>query len=221
MKVLSIISQKGGVGKTTIATALAVAAEADGKHVAVFDLDDQASASFWSDVREAPTPAVKEVKAVRLPVYLEAMREAGCDLVIIDCPPVHKDVALDAASLSDFVLIPSKADVFDVRSMALTVQLVRQLGKPAAVVFTFCPPSGPEVPDAKTAVAGLNATLCPVEIHQRKAFARAQQSGQVAQEYEPGGKAAAEMQSLYSYISIVLYGKSHGEEETKRVASRA
>ena len=57
MKTLAIISQKGGVGKTTIATALAVAAEAEGKSVAVFDLDPQASASLWKDTRGAATPS--------------------------------------------------------------------------------------------------------------------------------------------------------------------
>ena len=58
MKILAVISQKGGVGKTTIATALAVAAESEGRSAAVFDLDPQASASFWHDTREAETPAV-------------------------------------------------------------------------------------------------------------------------------------------------------------------
>ena len=49
MKVLSLISQKGGVGKTTLATALAVAATQDGKRVVMMDLDPQASATFWMD----------------------------------------------------------------------------------------------------------------------------------------------------------------------------
>ena len=48
MKILAIISQKGGVGKTTLATALAV----------VFDLDPQASAVFWKDTRQDEAPAV-------------------------------------------------------------------------------------------------------------------------------------------------------------------
>ena len=57
MKVLSLISQKGGVGKTTLATALAVAATQDGKRVVMMDLDPQASASFWMDTRKDDTLA--------------------------------------------------------------------------------------------------------------------------------------------------------------------
>lgn len=74
MKTLAIISQKGGVGKTTIATALAVAAEKDGKIVAVFDLDPQASAAFWKDTREADTPAVVAIPPSRLQHVLKAAR---------------------------------------------------------------------------------------------------------------------------------------------------
>ncbi len=221
MKVLSIISQKGGVGKTTLATALAVAAEKDGKQVALFDLDDQASACFWFDIREAPTPAVKDVKAVRLPVYLQSMREAGCDLVIIDCPPVHKDIALDAAAPADFVLIPSKPDLFDIRSMQMTVGLLSKIDKPSSVVLTFCPPAGPEVPGARDAVAQIGAQLCPVEIGLRKSYARAQQTGLSAQEFEPDGKAAAEIIQLYEYTCIQLAMNETGHEQKKPVASRA
>lgn len=221
MKVLSIISQKGGVGKTTLATALAVAAEKDGKQVAVLDLDDQASACFWSDIRESPTPAVKDVKAVRLGVYLESIREAGCDLVIIDCPPVHKDIALDAAAPADFVLIPSKPDLFDIRSMTLTVKLLSKIAKPSAVVLTFCPPSGPEVPGAREAVQNIGAQLCPVEIGLRKSYARAQQTGQTAQEFEPEGKAAEEISQLYDYTCIQLYRSEGSYGKAQPIASCA
>ena len=221
MKVLSIISQKGGVGKTTLATALAVAAEKAGQQVAILDLDDQASACFWSDIRESPTPAVKDVKAVRLGVYLDSIREAGCDLVIIDCPPVHKDIALDAAAPADFVLIPSKPDLFDIHSMTMTVNLLSRIAKPSAVVLTFCPPAGPEVPGARAAVQDIGAQLCPVEIGLRKSYARAQQSGQTAQEFEPDGKAAEEISNLYKYTCIQLFSNESHHDKTQSLASCA
>lgn len=218
MRILSVITQKGGSGKTTIATALAVAAEHDGKSVAVFDLDPQATACFWSDTREAQTPAVKDCSAARLPNYLKAAEEAGCDLAVIDCPAVHRDIAHDAASLSDFVLIPSKPDVFDIRSMTSTIEVVKNTGKPFAVVLNFCPPAGGEVPAARELVAQIGAELCPVELHQLKAFSRAQQSGLTAQEYEPESKAAQQIISLYGYTNIKLYQEGkHGREETRPI----
>ena len=89
--------------------------------------------------------------------YDEAARQSGCDLAVIDCPAVHRDIAHDAAALSDFILIPTKADIFDVRSMTKTIEVVRTVGTPHAVVLNFCPPSGPEVPAATVAMLLGNA----------------------------------------------------------------
>ena len=55
MKTLALIAQKGGVGKTTIAVNLAVAA---GVRTALFDLDQQESAVIWSDRRKDELPHV-------------------------------------------------------------------------------------------------------------------------------------------------------------------
>src|SRR3546814_18264378 len=93
MKVLAILSQKGGVGKTTLATCLAVAAEQAGKVAAIIDLDPQATASFWKDVRQLDTPAVASIQPVRLPAMLKACADAGPDLVVIDGAAVARDVA--------------------------------------------------------------------------------------------------------------------------------
>lgn len=67
------------------------------------------------------------MKAIRFPHVLEALEKAGCDLVILDCPAIHRDIAMDAATPSDFVLIPIRADVFDICSMRQTVDLMRSI----------------------------------------------------------------------------------------------
>lgn len=206
MKTISIITQKGGAGKTTIATALAVAAQNDGLNTAILDLDDQATACFWSDIREAPTPAVKDVKAVRLPHVLDALERNGADLVILDCPAIHRDIAMDAATPSDFVLIPTRADVFDIRSMRQTVNLMKSINKACAVVLNFCPPSGQELVQAREGITGLGVDLCPTELHNRKAYARAQQQGMTAQETEPTSLAAQEIIGLYTYTLEQIKG---------------
>lgn len=220
MKILALISQKGGVGKTTLATALAVAAEQDGKNVALFDLDDQATAAFWGDIRVAETPPVRDVKLALLARDLEKARAAGADLVILDCPPVHA-AAIGAAEPADFVLIPTKPALFDIRSMRSTLKLMQSIGKRCGVVLTFCPVSGSQVNDARQLVQEIGADLAPVEMHQRVAYQRAQEDGRTPQEYEPDGKAADEVKRLYSYIHKVLHGERAHGVEAKSVRKRA
>jgi chromosome partitioning protein len=216
MKTIAIISQKGGVGKTTLATALAVAAQQDGKSVAVFDVDPQASATFWRDMREAEAPAVVSVQPVRLAHMLKAAAEAGTDLVVIDTPPIAKDTAFQAAEHADFILIPTKPAVLDVMAATETFKLVKRATeppRPSAVVVTFCPVQGREVPDTEEAILKLGATLAPIRIHSRIAYSRAQQTGLAAMELEPSGKAADELQRLYAYVCMNLYAPAQEAAE--------
>lgn len=204
MKTLAIVSQKGGVGKTTLATALAVESGRAGKRTVVFDLDPQASASFWKDTRSDELVAMTAIPAARLKHVLKAAEEVGCDLAIIDTPPFSKDIAYEAVQNADFVLLPSRPAVLDVMAMSRTVELVRHYEKPFAAVLTFCPPFGREVDDTLEVISKLGAEICPVRIGNRIAYSRAQQTGRAAQEIEPDGKAAHEIMELYAYVCMHL-----------------
>jgi len=219
MKTLSLISQKGGVGKTTLATALAVAAEADGRATALFDLDPQASATFWHDTRGQDSPAVSAAPPARLPHLLRAAEESGCEMAIIDAPPFAKDIAYEAARYADFILIPTRPAVLDVMAMTRTLELVRHYEKPAVIVLTFCPPAGREIGDTAATIAQLDAELCPVRIGNRVAYARAQQTGRTAQELDPYGKAAKEINDLYAYMCIQLNGYSHEHSQNEKLSA--
>lgn len=208
MRTLAIISQKGGVGKTTLATALAVAAEKTGRAAAVFDLDPQASAAFWHDTREADSPAVIATPAARLGHMLKAAGEGGCEFAIIDAPPFAKDIAFEAAEQADYILIPTRPAVLDVMAMTKTLELVQHYRKPSSIVLTFCPTQGREVGDTEEAVSALGAELAPVRVHNRIAYSRAQQTGLTAQELDPIGKAADEIERLYEYVCMHLYAET-------------
>lgn len=219
MKVISLIAQKGGVGKTTLSTCLAVQAVQDGKRVLVVDLDPQATASFWSDIRKKPDdPAVMSIQPVRLPAVLKAASDAGTDIVIIDGAAVSKEVAYSAAEVADLVLIPFKAAVFDINSVAQTVQTVKQVGSNFALVLTFVPPQGKETEEAKGIAEQLGSNFCPVLIGNRKAFFRAQSTGLAVQEFEPDGKAAEEIKALYTYMVDQLAVRTKGKGNARKLA---
>lgn len=96
MKTIAVISQKGGAGKTTIALNLAVAAVRSGHQCAVIDIDPQASAKCWHDLRRDDAPVVVSAQAARLPEILQTAKQNGADLVIIDTAP-HSESAESAS----------------------------------------------------------------------------------------------------------------------------
>jgi chromosome partitioning protein len=200
MKTLAIVCQKGGVGKTTIAVNLAVAAQAAGYAAAIADTDPQASCCFWSDTRGKADIPIQPVFPVRLEHSLKALDQAGCDLAIIDTPPHAKDVSSQAIALADFVLIPTKLAAFDIAAMFDSISQCTSRNKPFAVVFSMCPPQeGEEYAYVKKALAEWDHEVCPVLIHHYVAYPRAQTTGQAAAEIDPNGKAAAEIVQLYDY----------------------
>ena len=99
--------------------------------------------------------------------------------------------------------------------MTRTVDLIKAFSRRAAVVLTFCPPVGKELEDAEEAVTQLGIEICPVRIGSRIAYSRAQQSGEVAQEYEPQGKAAEEIKHLYEYMCIHTAEDQHVSTDQK------
>ena len=77
MKVIGLLSRKGGVGKTTLAVHLAVLAQQAGQRTLQVDLDPQRSATAWWRAREAETPALVETEPAELRGILDAARADG------------------------------------------------------------------------------------------------------------------------------------------------
>jgi chromosome partitioning protein len=206
MKKLAVLSQKGGVGKTTIAVNLAVAADRQDLAAAVIDIDPQISAARWGDSRKSESPAVISAHAERLPQILETCRQNGADLIIIDTAPHAESDALTAARQADFILIPCRPSIVDLRAIESTINIVRLAGKPACVVLNQAQVRGSLTQEAAEAVKDLGVDLVPTEIVSRVAFIHAFTTGLGVQEYEPEGKAALEIQALFIHIQTALNG---------------
>ena len=205
MKTVAVESQKGGSGKTTTTLNLAVAAGIAGKTVVVIDLDPQASAAGWKDLRSAGAPVVVSVPPARLTQALRAAREGGADLVLIDTAPHAESAALAAAKVADLILIPTRPGILDLRAIGTTADLAKIAGKPAFVVLNAIPPGATRlIEDARTAAGVHGLAVAPVVIEQRAALSHSLTAGQTAQEYEPTGKAAEEIARLYNWLCAQL-----------------
>src|SRR6476469_2897980 len=86
--VISLASQKGGAGKTTLALHLAVAAERAGYGTVVIDIDTQGTAEDWSEWRKEAPPPVVPAKVPTLARTLEKAVGHGAEFVVIDTPPI-------------------------------------------------------------------------------------------------------------------------------------
>jgi chromosome partitioning protein len=205
MKTVSIISQKGGSGKTTLALHLAVSSSLAGENTAVIDLDPQASAAKWADRREKDLPVVLSAHASRLHQEMERVRGAGCETLILDTAPHSDSAALEAAKVSDLVLVPCRPAILDMEAITNTLDLVKTTKTPVFVVMNATAPQGHDGEEAAEAIAALDVEVCPIRLVNRISFSRSLISGQTAQEFEPGGKAMHEVAQLHKFMCAQLH----------------
>lgn len=204
MFVISLIGQKGGTGKTTTALGLAVAANRAGQAVAVIDLDPQSTATNWKDRRGDGDPAVVSAQASRLRQTLDAARNAGAEFAFVDTAGRNDDSALNAARASDMVLIPSRTNMVEIETLKAVADLVRVAGNPPAfVVLNGIHPTATRQADEARDIIGkvFGLTCAPVHLCHRNAYAEAPTSGRAPQELDPEGKAAAELEKLFLFVS--------------------
>jgi len=146
MKKVVVINNKGGCGKTTIATNLASFYASRGQNTALFDYDPQGSAMRWLRMRsDEQTPVYGVVahqsaaKAVTMSWHLRLPPET--EWLVVDTPPGLKGPDLaDQLKGADAILIPvlpSSIDIYAtadfIRDMLLGTR-VRSSGTPMAIV---------------------------------------------------------------------------------------
>src|SRR5215210_6137321 len=200
MRTISLINQKGGVGKTTVALHLAAAFWQGGQNVVVLDLDPQASASEWHDSRSVEMPHVESIQPARLAKVVEHTQEIGAGVLILDTAPHAEATAIDAARCADLVLVPCQPSIMDLRAMRKTSDLLKLVKVPAFAVLNNVPSYGGIGDEAaETITTDLGLPVCPVRLGDRVAYNRCLITGQVAQEFEPQGKASREIEQLYMW----------------------
>ena len=202
MKTIAILSNKGGAGKTTLATNLAVAASKAGQTAVLIDLDPQPSSVEWKETREEETPVVARMTAAQLPDLIEALKADGeTDVVFIDTAPRTEDDAKVAARVADFALVPCRPSDADMRSIRKTFSIAQYEQVPAVVVFNAVPARGRLRERALAVLEGYKGQRAiPNFLGQRVAFMYAYIEGLSVLEWEPRGTAAGEIRELYKYV---------------------
>ncbi len=131
MRIASFVGQKGGVGKSTLARVLAVAAARAQHKVLIGDFDlEQLTCLEWGALRmrngiepEIEARAFKSLKKLRKTVE-------GYDLVVVDTRGLADELTEDVSRESDVVFLPTGTSMDDLRP---TLALARKLAKTRSV----------------------------------------------------------------------------------------
>ena len=204
MITVALCTQKGGTGKTTIATALAVAAHLAGKKSALLDLDPQTNAVNWFDRRDGDGPDVASIQPGAIRRSLDAYRGLGMDWVFIDTPGKMDSASTEAAKYADIVLIPTQAQIFAIDTLEPLKRLLDMAGNPPAFVVLNLvhPNAGGRVADDAAAIADrFNVSVAPIHMSRLKVYEDAPALGQTPQELESQGRAAQEVADLFNFLS--------------------
>jgi len=139
-RTIALAAAKGGVAKSTIASALAVQAVSEGARVALVDAEPQASLGLWWERRGEPdNPGMFTVDDDRgLGRAVAKLRAGPWDYVIVDTPPAMMDRIEAAIRAADVVLIPVRASIFDVEAISPVTEVCKDYGKTYAFVLSHC-----------------------------------------------------------------------------------
>ncbi len=207
MRTIVVASQKGGVGKTTLAGHIGVMAESQGAGpVALIDTDPQGSLASWWNERAAAVPLFAQVEIAKLQEHLGLLAKAGVKLAIIDTPPAVTAMIREVLRSADLVLIPTRPSPHDLRAVGSTVQLVEEAGKRMIFVINGAAPRARIAGEAAVALSQ-HGTVAPITLHQRTDFASSMIDGRTVQEIDAKGRSAEEVLDLWKYVSAQLSKK--------------
>ena len=196
MHVIAAIAQKGGPGKTTLVSCLAVHATPK-LSVGMLDLDPQQSLAEWWQVRGEPSAPQLYTGADTPSEAVELLTAKGVDWLFIDTGPGLLHAIEPVIEVADIVLVPVKASALDLMAIVPTLEIVKASGKPYLLVLNECISTKMENTAAEL-LRGEGHPVAKTMIKQRVAYRSAVTTGHTGPERD--GKCAEEISSLWDEI---------------------
>jgi chromosome partitioning protein len=209
--VIGVVNQKGGTGKSTIATNLAAHLACQGKHVLLVDADPQATALDWAAVRNGTEP---HVSVIGLPIRnlheeIKVLRDKY-DLIIIDGGGRITESARAAVAVADFIIVPTRPSQPDVAStQGFFEQVVREVaaikGEVKGAILVTMSKRGTVIGQkSEDYLQGLGYPVFDIVLHDSVAYQEALARGLSVVEHDRTHKAAQEMEAFVAELIEVI-----------------
>ena len=206
MKILALVTQKGGSGKSTLAANLAVTATQGREKVFLLELDRQGTLARWIERRDIKTPAFDRIPtAADLAPALATIARQGYTLTILDTAGADSPLATAAMQAADLCLVPARPTPADLEATQPTLEAIHGVRRKFAFVLNQAPARSSRLIEAAAGLRMLGVLAEP-PIGQRTDFQDALGLGLGVTEHNPEGKAAAEVQALWTWLSKRLKG---------------
>lgn len=217
MRIISFVTQKGGTGKSHLAISLAVMAEQHGEKVCLVDLDPQKTTANWYETRVAETPAViTGDQFANLPEALRRLEANGYTLAIIDTQGSDTHGSRGAMAAADLNLIPTRPSEADIKASIPTASALTDMGKRFFFLINQAQPSPrARLTNAVSIRLSTSYEVAPLAIASRLDHPYAYALGQGVSEYDPHGKAAAEIADLWTWCRKQI-GESRDAQKKRR-----
>lgn len=212
--IITVGAEKGGVGKTRLATHISAMAACSNVDVVLLDTDKQGSAMSWSRIRqeEGVEPLFPVLALPPNPAKEVANLSGKYELVVVDIGAQNYRTMLECALLSDLVLVPCGADQQEVESTLNVIHALAEIGPrhpagkiPAHVVLTRVS----AVADAKSTrelrefLGESGASVFAAQLANRASWLATGKTGRAVHELkgkDRSAKAIEEMQAVYDEI---------------------
>lgn len=211
-KIIAVVNQKGGSGKTTISMQLAGAIARRGNRVLVVDADPQGTATRWAASAEddSPFPAsVVGLSAASAKVHREVKKlVADYNYILIDCPPAaDSPVPQSALLIADLALvpiIPSPLDMWaavGIRQVIVNVSDINETLQ-SRLVLNQCQPNTTLAQETLEVLPEFGIELAKAQVRHRQVYRQSAVFGQTVHNF--GSKASAAIEEIEDLTNEIL-----------------